>query len=340
MTPQELIKEIEAQRNLMITVATGGPRIQDVNEEYLQRRQRINDGLSERGIDDSNPYSDLWRWYAKWSTDLQGYRARREYVADLYDPLLDKVRQFKAPSNCDQVFLLLKELEEFEVNVNVYFDDGVYQSLLEDTAFSKVKALRAYFQKLNLNDLVTAVENIELHQGGLISVLEMLRGFVIPEARLRVQRIIQGAPPTEPQLPETENVLPHSLVAGTRGYIEKIVFQINGTYDQGWFDACAVMIRRLIETLIIEAFEKHNIASHIQSPSGDYLFLRDLINRTVAETVWNLGRNTKAALPRLKDIGDQSAHSRRFVAQRTDIERIIPDLRIVAQELLFIAGLK
>ncbi len=37
MTGAELIEAIEAQRSLMIAVATGAPRIQEVNSEYVQR---------------------------------------------------------------------------------------------------------------------------------------------------------------------------------------------------------------------------------------------------------------------------------------------------------------
>jgi hypothetical protein len=58
---------------------------------------------------------------------------------------------------------------------------------------------------------------------------------------------------------------------------------INGAYENGWYDACAVMLRRLVETLIIETFEHHNIAHKIQNASGDFLFLRDLIDKTLAE---------------------------------------------------------
>jgi hypothetical protein len=147
-------------------------------------------------------------------------------------------------------------------------------------------------------------------------------------------------PPAEGTIPRSELVLLKSLTKGTRDYIERVVHQINGTYENGWYDACAVMIRRLVETLIIEAFEYHQIASKIKDRNGDFLYLSDLINLALAETTWNLGRNTKQALPRLKDIGDKSAHSRRFLAHHGDIERIVPDLRVVVQELLYIAHLK
>ncbi len=135
-------------------------------------------------------------------------------------------------------------------------------------------------------------------------------------------------------------ILPFELVRGTRGYLERIAHQVNGTYSNGWYDASAVMIRRLVETLIIEAFEYHKIASKIQNSSGDFLYLSDLIFCVLNEKSWNLGRNAKQALPRLKDIGDKSAHSRRFNAVRNDIDKISSDLRVVVQELVYLSGLK
>lgn len=98
------------------------------------------------------------------------------------------------------------------------------------------------------------------------------------------------------------------------------------------------MIRRLLETLIIETFVAKGIEDRIKK-DGD-LYLRDMIGVTVAEESLNLTRNTKKALPKLKDIGDKSAHSRYFLAHRQDIDNIRDDLRTVVQELLFVSGLR
>ena len=56
----EIEQLIEAQKDTMISVATGGPRIQNKNDEYKQRRIQIIEKL--RGIDkkDPNPFEDLW----------------------------------------------------------------------------------------------------------------------------------------------------------------------------------------------------------------------------------------------------------------------------------------
>jgi hypothetical protein len=100
------------------------------------------------------------------------------------------------------------------------------------------------------------------------------------------------------------------------------------------------MTRRLLETLIIEVYEAHGMAPKIQRADGEFYFLSDLIDRVIAEKAWNLSRNSKRALPRLKDIGDKSAHSRRYNAHRSDLEKVEDDIRVVVQELIYLANLK
>jgi hypothetical protein len=139
---------------------------------------------------------------------------------------------------------------------------------------------------------------------------------------------------------QPQRVVPRSVVRGTRGYIESVVNQINGAYEHGWYDATAVMICRVLETLIIETFEHHSLAAKIKNADGDLLYLRDLIDKCLKEPAWNLTRSCKQAMPRLKDIGDKSAHSRRFNAHRGDIDPLLADIRVVIQELVYLAGLK
>jgi len=157
-----------------------------------------------------------------------------------------------------------------------------------------------------------------------------------------LQALVDGTikPPSETAKSPAEPIIYMAMVRKTRPYIEALAHQINGTYANAWYDACAVMIRRLVETLIIEAYETHKIEDRIKGKDGDFLFLRDLVVKIVAEPALPLGRNSKKSLPRLKDIGDKSAHSRMFVAHREDIDKLDADLRTVVQELLFLAKLK
>ena len=109
---EDLVPEIEKHRNLMIAVATGGPSIRSVNDEYVKRQAIIGKSLAEHGIADPNPYADLWKWYGKWSSgDLPTYQSRREYISDLYAPLIDRLEKgsirgteiFKGPTGWAKV---------------------------------------------------------------------------------------------------------------------------------------------------------------------------------------------------------------------------------------------
>jgi hypothetical protein len=159
--------------------------------------------------------------------------------------------------------------------------------------------------------------------------------------KIQAEAPVTFVPPSEGTRPRSQSVLPRALFIKTRGYIERVVDQINGCYENGWFDGCAVMMRRLLETLIIESFEACNLTHKIKDQNtGDFLHLSHLISKALQEPSWNLGRNTKRALPSLKSIGDQSAHSRRYNAHREDIDKVTPDFRNVCQEFIYLAKLK
>ncbi len=150
-------------------------------------------------------------------------------------------------------------------------------------------------------------------------------------------------PPADSMSSWQDKVLDKNLVKRTRGYIEIVVNQINSTYENGSYDACAVMIRRLIETLIIEVYEQNHIAERIQNQNGEFLPLSELIGCMLKEAKWNLGRdNAKVlqSLPKLKGIGDLAAHNRRYNAIRSDIDKVIPGLRTLVQELIYLANFK
>lgn len=158
------------------------------------------------------------------------------------------------------------------------------------------------------------------------------------ELQQLVNQTIQ--PPSQTAVSRDEPVIYMAMVRDTRGYIERVAHQVNGTYANGWYDACAVMIRRLLETLIIECYEAHKIEERIKDPAGNYLFLKDLIDRALAENSWSLGRTVRSVLPKLKDLGDKAAHNRRYNAHREDLDKVLKDLRDVVQEFLALSGLK
>lgn len=137
--------------------------------------------------------------------------------------------------------------------------------------------------------------------------------------------------PNEP----TDNYFPLELLHNTRSYLIKTAKQAIQCYDYQFYDACLVMTRRLIETLIIELFERHKIKEKIQDTNGNYFFCSDLIDCLLSEkTLWTIGRNSVKALPDIKTKGDLCAHNRRFNATKSDVDSIKFGLRIVVEELV------
>ncbi len=66
-TVDGLVQVLELQAALLIAVATGGPRIESVQPEYQDRRQRLLRALERRELPYPFPWADLWQWYGHWT---------------------------------------------------------------------------------------------------------------------------------------------------------------------------------------------------------------------------------------------------------------------------------
>lgn len=138
----------------------------------------------------------------------------------------------------------------------------------------------------------------------------------------------------------TSAYIPQEIWLGTRNYIEKVAVQLCGCWENNFYDAAAVMLRRLAETLIIEAYEKLDRDREIKDQSGNFHMLGALVDRACGESGLNLGREAKAALAEIKEHGDRFAHNRRINAVRPELERLRPKARVLIEELVNIAQLK
>ena len=145
---------------------------------------------------------------------------------------------------------------------------------------------------------------------------------------------------TASPIPATESVLPMDVVRGIRGPYEAIATQINGCYEHQWYDACSVMIRKLAEILIIAVYEHRGAAHEIKGTDGNFLMLSKLIDNIKTKTAWNLGRETKPCLDKMKELGDRAAHNRHYIAKKGDVDGLRSGLRVTVDDLLHQAGLK
>jgi hypothetical protein len=144
---------------------------------------------------------------------------------------------------------------------------------------------------------------------------------------------------TSPAAPAAEMVLPSSVLAQAPTYLQRTLLQANGCYEQRWFDACSVMIRKLVENLIIDVYEKHGKHEEIKK-DGNYFMLSGLVTTILSQSHWQLQRETKRELPQIKTLGDRAAHNRRYQATRQDVDQVRTGLRATVDDLLHLAGYK
>ena len=147
----------------------------------------------------------------------------------------------------------------------------------------------------------------------------------------------------QPAMNHSTGYLPDAVWMGTRGYIESVCKQLNGCFRACYYDAASVMLRRLIETLIIEAYEYLKREGEIKDSDGNYFMLKNLVERANGKpphSGLNLGRDAKKNLEDVKALGDKSAHNRRFEAHAADLVSIQNGVRTATQELIQIANLK
>jgi len=143
-----------------------------------------------------------------------------------------------------------------------------------------------------------------------------------------------------PNVDQAAGYLPEAVWNKTRGYIEKVCTQLNGCYHYGFHDGAAVMVRRLIETLIIEAYEHLGRPEDIRDSNGHYLMLGDLVGVALGQKGLSLGREAKTALQDIQKLGDRSAQNRKFNAVKADLDLSRPGTRVSSEELINIATLR
>jgi hypothetical protein len=146
----------------------------------------------------------------------------------------------------------------------------------------------------------------------------------------------------QPAMDHAMGFLPEPVWRSNRGYVEAVCRELNGCFRAAYYNAAAVMLRRLLETLVIEAYEHLGREAEIRDGGGNYFMLADLVERACGDkghAGLNLGRDAKAALKDARQIGNWAAHARRFIAHAADLTKLQSGARILVQELIQIANI-
>jgi len=94
MTNEKLLQAVDWIKKMMIAVATGGPRINEVQSEFAAKYDLVAEELAARGVPNTFPYRDLWQWYTRWSGgDMPSWQSRRNFVNALTDELVSNIKR-------------------------------------------------------------------------------------------------------------------------------------------------------------------------------------------------------------------------------------------------------
>lgn len=139
------------------------------------------------------------------------------------------------------------------------------------------------------------------------------------------------------QVSVSKYVIPPDWLTGTRAYLEQMIYQINAAYEYGMFDASAVLMRRFMESLIIEIYIYEKRHHDIQT-GGAFYMLERLISHITTDAKVSLSRNAPKTMREVKQLGDTAAHDRTYITPQVDIDDVRSRYRRLIQELLVKAG--
>ena len=93
LTIPELLALVSRIKDLLISVSTGGQRIQDVNTEFEQDANVLDAELVLRRIKNPLVFTDLWVWHGVWSSGkMPTYASRRVHINGIFEQLLKQIK--------------------------------------------------------------------------------------------------------------------------------------------------------------------------------------------------------------------------------------------------------
>ncbi len=214
-----------------------------------------------------------------------------------------------------------------------------YKSHVEQTSEVSVSDLARLMHDLSLRGQVNSsrlASNLSKH-------IDLVRGKVRNTFKLKLSSQASLNSKYEQLLARplpkvTSHIIDENDFVGTRKYFETMVHQINGCYQFGFYDACILICRRLMESLLIEAFEHKGKADAIKL-RGHYFQLAEIIAQARGGQHIKLARGTADILDEIKDVGDTAAHSRTYVTKQKDVDDVKLKFRRMIAELASLAGI-
>jgi hypothetical protein len=180
----------------------------------------------------------------------------------------------------------------------------------------------------------------------LLAHHDVMRGREMGTVRLRrasksriSSRYNKIAKPTNQS--ETDwQIIPAGLFENSFPHLEALAIQINGTYQAGFYDACAVMCRRLLGCMLLLAFEGVKKGEVVRDIHGEYLDLAELIPLASSSRHIKLARRAGTVMRMIEYVGELAASHPAYITQPTDIDKQGSGFRRLITELIRLAEIK
>lgn len=126
---------------------------------------------------------------------------------------------------------------------------------------------------------------------------------------------------------------------GKRNFLDRLIQQINFSYGNNCYDACAVLMRRLFEVLLVLSYQNKGIEADITNADGSHKMLEAIVKNAVQNKGLGVPSRIAKNFDAFREVGNNSAHSITYTAGKQDIDTIARDYRVMLEDLYNRAGL-
>lgn len=176
-------------------------------------------------------------------------------------------------------------------------------------------------------------------KGMLVTKDSEMKFEFIPAVLQQIEKEIGSAWLDTETIISNNDLFDERKFCGKRGYLDRLIKQINHSYSNNCYDACSVLMRRLFEVLLILSYQKLGIDDEIKDHSGSgYIMLDGIVKNAIANSKLKLSR-IKNEFDSFRMVGNFSAHGITYTAGKKDIDDIKLNYRVMLEELYNKAGL-
>ncbi len=136
-----------------------------------------------------------------------------------------------------------------------------------------------------------------------------------------------------------DELIEEAKFCNKRPYIDRLIQQINFTYGNNCYDACAVLMRRLFEVLLVLAYQYKGLESDITKADGSHKMLEGIVKDAVQNRALGIPARISKNFDSFREVGNNSAHSITYTAGKLDIDKIARDYRVMMDDLYNRAGI-